>query len=106
MDSERVTTLKQLQIALAGYFAATGEYPEGTELTIGLGETSCLNTDGWGSSDDCPYPYFNKIPKDPGGKMYVYNRVGDSYTITGTLDGKVGMLSGEVILKPNGLTKK
>ncbi len=105
-DLERVTTLKKLQIALAAYFSAAGTYPEGTQLSLGMNETSCLNTDGWGSSDDCPYPYFGSIPKDPGGKTYAYNSTGDSYTIISMLDGKVGMLSGTIVLMPSGITKK
>ncbi len=105
-DNERIVTLKQLQIALAAYFAATGTYPEGTELTLGLDETSCLNTDGWGMDTDCPYPYFGKIPKDPGAGAYVYNSTGDYYTITNTLDGKVLGLSGNIVLTPIGFEKR
>ncbi len=105
-DLERVTTLKQLQIALAAYFTAAGMYPEGTQVVLGMNETSCLNTDGWGSSNDCPYPYFGSIPPDPGGKAYTYTSTGDSYTVTAMLDGKVGMLSGTIVLMPGGITKK
>jgi uncharacterized membrane protein len=105
-DLTRVTTLKELQVALALYFQSAGTYPEGTELVLGMGETSCLNTDGWGMSDDCPYPYFATIPKAPGSSMYTYNKTGESYTISVTLDGKVGMLSGTIVATPQGITKK
>ena len=105
-DSERVTTLKQLQVALNQYRAAEEAYPPGTGIVLGQTNTSCLNSDAWQNSDDCPYPYFGTIPKDPGASAYVYTAVGDSYKVEVTLDGKVEGLSGSVILTPEGIRKK
>lgn len=102
-DVSRVSTLYQLQTALEMYTTDLGSYPAGSGVTLGSGRYSCLNSDGWGSSTDCPYPYMGNIPADPGGSAYVYTQTGSSYTITVTLDGKVNNLSGKIVLSPNGI---
>lgn len=105
-DIQRLTTLKQLQIALASYFSAQNNYPSGNGIIIGATQANCLNSDGWGVSENCPYPYFINIPRDPGNSIYLYNASAGAYTITDTLQGAVSGLSGAIVATPNGIAKK
>lgn len=105
-DLQRLNTLKQLQAALEQYYSDQNAYPAGNGLVLGETQTSCLNSDGWGSSVDCPYPYFGTIPKDPGSGSYFYTATDSSYTISATLDGKANGYSGTITMTPGGIVAK
>lgn len=104
-DERRISDLQQLQLALAKFFENEGSYPIGSGIILGEGSVACLNSDGWQGADNCPYPIFAAVPKDPGGKAYVYTGSGFTYTVEATLDGTINGLSGAIRLTPGGITQ-
>ena len=95
-DAKRVADIKQVQTALELYFNDNQNYPGGSG-NVGLTTLACLGTGGWGSAG-CSGAYMGLVPTNPtpGGSTYVYNSDGSSgtYSITFTLEGQTGGLSG------------
>lgn len=107
-DAKRLSDLKQLQTALELYYYDQDSYPTGSNITLGSGAASCLNSDGWTAADNCPYPYMGYVPSDPwnGNAPYVYTGGGNNYKISARLEGTSSGLSGAIYLMPNGIYKQ
>lgn len=107
-DSKRLSDLKQVQTALELYYTDQGAYPTAaTAVTLGSAAAACLNgsTAGWiAATESCPSPYMGQVPDDPGSNSYSYiSAAGTTYTISATLEGTVGDLSGAIQLTPAGI---
>ncbi len=86
-DSLRVTQIKQLQLAIQAYYAATGEYP--TAIS-----TSSLITTGY---------LQGIIPSDPltGIPYYYFNCTADSYHIGADLEKSTGLSADHLAAAPH-----
>lgn len=106
-DTTRISVLDKLQTALALYFNDQSSYPTGTGVVLGIEPNTCLNSDGWESASDCPYPYMDTVPMDPGASNYTYTASADgsTYTISDKLDGTINGLSGTIKMTPGGITQ-
>ena len=97
-DAKRIADIKQVQTALELYFNDQNSYPSiaGT-ATLGSGAYACLGTGGW-SSSGCADAYMGLVPLNPGpdGSDYTFESDGTDYTITFTLVGQTGGLSGTI----------
>ncbi len=105
-DAQRLNDLKALQTALELYFSDQGAYPSGVGIALGVSGHDCLNSDGWASSADCPYPYMMRVPKDPGSATYVYTQTNLSYYIDAQLEGSQNSLSESIRLTPAGIANR
>ncbi|MFA5134119.1 MAG: prepilin-type N-terminal cleavage/methylation domain-containing protein [Patescibacteria group bacterium] len=106
-DSKRLSDLKQVQTALELYYTDQGAYPTAaTAVTLGSAAAACFDgsTAGWMAKEGCTSPYMGQVPSDPGSNSYSYvSAAGTTYTISATLEGKVGDLSGAIQLTPAGI---
>ncbi|MFA5175283.1 MAG: prepilin-type N-terminal cleavage/methylation domain-containing protein [Patescibacteria group bacterium] len=105
-DSKRLSDLKQVQTALELYYTDKGAYPtETTAVTLGSSTEACLDgASGFTTTALCVSPYMGQVPKDPGSNTYSYtSAAGTTYTISATLEGTVGDLSGAIQLTPAGI---
>lgn len=106
-DAKRLSDLKQLQTALELYYTDLNLYPLGTGITMGDADHACLNNTGFTTAALCgATPYMGQVPKDPQStQSFVYTVATNDYTITATLEGEVNGLSGNILLKPAGISK-
>ena len=81
-DARRKSDLAQIQRALQIYYQDNNSYPQSVSNEIAPGITPTPVP--WGS----PWqPYINVLPKDPGGKTYVYySPDGQTYYLYASLD--------------------
>lgn len=102
-DAARLNSIKEIQSALELYVNDHGEYPDGTNLSLGTASFDSLDNGGWGSTCDNNPCYMDNIKNDPAsskGYSYVYNSVdsnsdgtNESYTIDFGLEKKTSTLS-------------
>jgi general secretion pathway protein G len=102
-DSKRLSDIKQVQTALEMFYTDNSLYPSGDGITLGVGSAACLNADGFGAAG-CTNAYMGQVPEDPGTGSYIYTLSGTTYTITGSLEGKVNNLEGTFTATPSGIT--
>lgn len=102
-DTKRLSDLRLIQAALELYYADNNAYPDGNDVTLGIGNYACLNSDGWGA-EGCPYPYMTVVPQDSlfG---YKYSLAGTEYAVDTQLEGTAEGLSGSIRLNPTGIKK-
>jgi len=98
-DAKRVSDIKQVQTALELYFADQNGYPAGTALTLGGASAQALSGAGFtATGSETGTTYMGQVPSNPspGGAAYSYTQTssGVSYTITFTLEGPTGGLTG------------
>ncbi len=102
-DSKRLSDLKQVQVALELYYTDNNGYPEAEDQVLGLGNSSCLNSNGF-KPVGCPTPYMGIVPVDPGSSSYNYTGAGESYSILANLEGQIGNLqAGDIEVTPSGI---
>lgn len=102
-DSKRLSDLKQTQTALELYYTDNNAYPTGAGITLGSTNYACLNSSGFAVTG-CANAYMGQVPKDPmAAQNYTYTAATSSYTVTATLEGTVGDLSGGITLSPAGI---
>jgi len=105
-DSKRLSDLKQTQTALELYYTDNNGYPTASDVTLGSGNYACLNSAGFDATN-CADPYMGQVPADPTGTgVYVYtydSSASSTYSITATLEGTVGGLTGSVTATPSGI---
>jgi general secretion pathway protein G len=107
-DSRRLSDLKQMQSALELFYTEKNEYPVVADpATLGQGNYSCLNVDGFGSSG-CANAFTAQVPTDPGTGVYQYiSADGTTYTIQTMLEGDIGGLSGGPVgASPSGIANQ
>ncbi|HOX60696.1 MAG TPA: prepilin-type N-terminal cleavage/methylation domain-containing protein [Candidatus Magasanikbacteria bacterium] len=102
-DSKRLSDIKQVQTALEMYYTDNSAYPEGSGIVLGSADAACLNASGFGAAG-CTSAYMGQVPADPGTGSYTYTQSDSTYTITGTLEGKVNNLEGTFTATPSGIT--
>lgn len=108
-DSKRLSDLKQIQTALELYYTDNNAYPvEAVAVTLGSATDDCLDEDGIVAACDAGgTTYMGLIPADPqtGTTDYAYTAAspGSTYSITATLEGTVGSLSGSITASPSGI---
>ena len=102
-DARRLADLKQIQLALEQYYYDHSAYPNGTALTLGAADATCIGTDGISTSCGTD-AYMGLVPADPlSTSHYVYTVASSTYTVTAHLEGTMGNLTGNVILTPAGI---
>lgn len=113
-DAQRMNDLHAIAQALQLFNNDTGRYPMGVNLVLGSPGLDCLNSDGFTSSDNCPYPYMSHVPADPGGLVsYSYTAfvspdgMVTSYSVGAQLEGiaqgTAGTLRSLITLRPTGI---
>lgn len=103
-DAKRLADLKQVQTALESYNNENGGvYPaEAVAVTLGVDSFACLSSAGFAATG-CADAYMDPVPEDPGTGTYSYiSADGTTYTITATLEGTVGNLTGTITITPSG----
>ena len=114
-DAKRVSDIRQVQTAIELGYSETGNYPQGTNLTLGSASYSVLcnisgqstftaNTTNCGAGTI----YMGLVPTNPtpNGANYVYTSASGSatYSITFNLEGTTGQLgSGDNCANENGI---
>ncbi|MFH1456846.1 MAG: type II secretion system protein GspG [Patescibacteria group bacterium] len=63
-DKQRILEVSKIQQALEMYYLDNAKYPVGTGIVLGIGDSKCLNHDGWGVQY-CENPYIDPIEPDP-----------------------------------------
>jgi len=111
-DAKRVADVKQMQTALELAFAETNGYPvaaSGTVLGAAATKVLCDNASTavfQAATTGCTTVFMPLIPANPlpNGTDYTYSGAANDYTITFTLEGKVGSLNlGLVNATPSGM---
>lgn len=106
-DSKRLSDLKQIQTALELYYTDNNVYPTAVSPGISLGTTNyiCLNSAAGFTTTGCANAYMGLVPTDPqAAQNYTYiSADGSTYTVTATLEGTVGSLTGTVTASPAGI---
>jgi len=105
-DSKRLSDLKQIQTALELYYTDNNAYPiEAAAVALGKTNYVCLDEDGFGLTCDAGgTTYMGLVPTDPQTGDYTYAiSDGTTYSITATLEGTVGSLTGTITASPVGI---
>lgn len=105
-DAKRLSDVKQIQTALELYYADNNNYPTGTSVTLGLSDAATLSS-GSGFSTTASGTEYMKVPSNPspgGGRGYIYNQSGATYSIVFSLEsGAGGLTSGQHTAAPSGV---
>lgn len=104
-DSKRLSDLKQVQTALELYYTDNNAYPTAASTsTLGAGNFACLGSAGFGASG-CAGAIMGLVPTDPQSTQnYSYlSADGSTYSISATLEGTVGGLTGGIVASPSGI---
>jgi general secretion pathway protein G len=102
-DAKRLADLQNIQIALEFYHAEHNAYPPGSNLVLGIGNSACLNKQGW-QPTGCSDKYLN-VPMDPKGGSYLYTAASSTYSITARLEGQVENWKGQIRVSPSSISQ-
>lgn len=106
-DAGRLSNLKQIQTALELYYIDKAKYPVG-QFNLGEAGAKCLTQDGFGENK-CRSSlqfsvYMGQIGRDTvGGRYFVYQGNGQTYTIEAEIEGEISGLKGKIIVSPSGI---
>lgn len=109
-DSERLSDIKRIQLALEVYFTENNAYPIETDpVVLGDSTHNCLNAVGLqAAGPGCVDPFMEKnVPSDPGSDFYYYQSTdGSTYVITASFEGvATGFAVGDFKATPAGITQ-
>lgn len=108
-DSKRLADLKQVQTALELYYTDNNAYPAvalGTTLGVDVSRLSDGHDFDNGAGLTPGTIYMGLVPSDPQSLTtdYEYTSAdGSTYSITATLEGTVGSLTGNITASPSGI---